>query len=126
MVADSSVEEEKYFRRNHESIWYGWKFGGLRKWSAGGSVPTVYSYPRPDTDEAYSGILPVELIGSIIKNSVEPGDIVYNPFSGFGSTLIACEQLGARCFCMEKSPKKCDLIIRRWQQFTGDKAYQEK
>ena len=124
-VAEGPVEEEKYFRRNHESIWYGWKFGGVRKWNAGGAVPTVYNYSRPETSETFSGIVPVELIGSVLKNSVEPGDIVYNPFAGFGSSLIACEQLGARCFCVEKSPKKCDLIIRRWQQFTGDKAYQE-
>ena len=57
---------------------------------------------------------------------IEEGDIVYNPFAGFGSALIACDQLGARCFCIEKSPKKCDFIIRRWQQFTGDKAYKEE
>jgi len=124
-LSDTPTKDEKYFRRNHESIWYGWKFGGLRKWITRGTVPTVYNYPKPTVKEALKGIVPVSLIGDILKNVVEEGDIVYNPFSGFGSVLIACQQLGAHCYCIEKSPKKCDFIIRRWQQFTGDKAYQE-
>jgi len=125
-LSDAPVEEGRYFRRSHESIWYGWKFGGSRKWMAGGSVPSYYEYPRPNASEQFKGIMPVGFIGSVLKNVVEPGDIVYNPFAGFGSALLACEQLGARCFCMENSPKKCDFIIRRWQQHTGDKAYQEE
>lgn len=125
-VSDGPVEEDKYFRRNHESIWYGWKFGGLRKWLTGGSAATVYNYSMPSASELFKEMTPVELIGRILSHVIEPGDILYNPFAGFGSALMACEQLGGSCYAMENSPKKCDFIIRRWQQFTSDKAYQEK
>lgn len=65
---------------------------------------------------------PVGLSARAIRSSCEQGEIVFDLFGGSGSTMIACEQLGRRCFTMELDPKYCDVIIRRWEAFTGKKA----
>lgn len=65
---------------------------------------------------------PLKLLGRFINNSSAKEDIVLDLFGGSGSTLIACEQLGRRCFTMELDPKYCDVIIKRWEAFTGEEA----
>lgn len=65
---------------------------------------------------------PVSLLARLIKNSSKPGELVLDTFGGSGSTLIACEQLKRRCCMMEIDPKYCDVIIERWESFTGEKA----
>lgn len=65
---------------------------------------------------------PVGLIAAILRDYSQTGDVVLDPFGGSGSTLIACEQLGRRCRMMEIDPHYCDVIIRRWETFTGEKA----
>lgn len=65
---------------------------------------------------------PVGLIGAILRDYSEAGDVVLDPFGGSGSTMIACEQLGRRCRMLEIDPHYCDVIIDRWEQFTGKKA----
>ena len=65
---------------------------------------------------------PVELIAKSINNSTRSGENVLDLFGGSGTTLIACEQLNRRCFIMEIDPKYCDVIIKRWENFTGKKA----
>jgi len=68
---------------------------------------------------------PVELMERSIRNSSRPGDVVLDCFGGSGSTLIAAEKSGRRCFMMELDPKYCDVIVRRWQEFSGGKAISE-
>ena len=65
---------------------------------------------------------PVQLIENALLNSTLAGNIVYDPFLGSGSTLIACEKMRRRCFGLELDPKFCDVIIKRWEDFTGQKA----
>ena len=65
---------------------------------------------------------PLKLLARFINNSSQKDDIVLDLFGGSGSTLIACEQLGRKCYTMELDPKYCDVIIKRWEQFTGEKA----
>lgn len=65
---------------------------------------------------------PVGLIAAILRDYSQTGDVILDPFGGSGSTLIACEQLGRRCRMMEIDPHYCDVIIRRWEAFTGKKA----
>lgn len=65
---------------------------------------------------------PLKLLGRFINNSSAKDDIILDLFGGSGSTLIACEQLGRRCYTMELDPKYCDVIIKRWEQFTGETA----
>ena len=65
---------------------------------------------------------PLKLLGRFINNSSAKEDIILDLFGGSGSTLIACEQTGRRCYTMELDPKYCDVIIKRWEQFTGETA----
>jgi len=69
---------------------------------------------------------PVPLLGQLISNSSKPDWIVFDPFAGSGSTLIACEQLQRRARCIELEPKFCDCIVRRWEAMTGQKAILEQ
>ena len=65
---------------------------------------------------------PIELIEKAILNSSKTEDLLYEPFGGSGSTLIACEKQSRICYSMELDPKYCDVIIKRWENFTGKKA----
>ncbi len=69
---------------------------------------------------------PVGLVEYLIKNSSKQEDIVLDPFLGSGTTLIACEKLQRFCYGIELDPKYCDVIIKRWQQFTGKEAIHEQ
>lgn len=83
---------------------------------------TVLRYDKPAANKEHPTMKPVPLVGHLIKNSSEPGQIVLDLFGGSGSTLIACEQMNRRCFTMEFDPQYADVIIDRWQQFTGREA----
>ena len=65
---------------------------------------------------------PVKLIGYLMRNSSKPGDSVLDLFGGSGTTLIAAEQLGRKCYMMELDPHYCDVIIARWEKLTGKTA----
>ena len=77
---------------------------------------------RPKRSDVHPTMKPVALIERMLKNSAKPGAIVIDPFGGSGSTLIACEQLGMQARLCELSPNYADVIVRRWQQFTGLRA----
>lgn len=65
---------------------------------------------------------PVELSLRCITNSSKPGDLVYDPFGGSGSTLMACEQSNRHCRMIELDPRFCDVIVKRWQTYTEQQA----
>ena len=77
---------------------------------------------KPHQSRLHPTMKPVKLVARFILNSSAEGDIVLDPFGGSGSTMIACEQTGRRCRMMEIDPHYCDVIIDRWEQFTGKKA----
>ena len=77
---------------------------------------------KPHKSRLHPTMKPIKLVARFIINSSRPGDVVLDPFGGSGSTLIACEQLGRRCRMMEIDPHYCDVIIDRWEAFTGKKA----
>ena len=83
---------------------------------------TVIEEDKPSKNGEHPTMKPVKLIGRLIKNSSAPGEKVVDFFGGSGSTLIACEQLGRKCYTMELDPKYCDVIIKRWENLTGQKA----
>lgn len=89
----------------------------------GKRIGSVWSIPKDSVNEyAHPTQKPVKLSEFAIRNTTERGGTVLDLFGGSGSTLIACEQLGRRCCMMELSPRYCDVIIKRWEQFTGKKA----
>ena len=114
----------KYHRR-YEPIWYGWHESAKSSFGDRRDLDDVWEIPRPKRSEEHPTMKPVELAVRAIGNSSKAGDIVYEPFGGSGSTLIAAEQLGRRCFAIEISPLYCDVVVSRYEQFTGKKAVRQ-
>lgn len=81
---------------------------------------TVIDENKPAKNADHPTMKPLKLLARLIKNSSRPGDIVLDTFGGSGSTLITCEQLGRLCYTMELDPKYADVIVKRWQKFTGE------
>jgi DNA modification methylase len=107
----------------HEPILYGWKAGVAHKFYGERNQGTIWSIDRPMRSEMeHPTQKPVALVEKAISNSSKSGDLLYEPFGGSGSTLIACEKTGRKCYMMELSPQYCDVIVTRWEQATGKKA----
>jgi DNA modification methylase len=83
---------------------------------------TVWRVDRPSRNAEHPTMKPIELVARAIRNSSKKDNIVLDTFGGSGSTLIACEQLNRACYTMELDPVYVDVIIERWEQFTGQKA----
>jgi len=110
-----------HYRPQHEFIFY---CGG--EWYGDKSQSDVWYMSRGSTgDYVHPTQKPVELIEKAINNSSKPGDIVTDCFGGSGSTMIACEKASRHSRLMELDPKYCDVIINRWQDFTGQQAVHE-
>lgn len=113
------------YQRQYEPILYGWPEGTDRHWCGDRNQGDVWHIKKPARNDLHPTMKPVELMERSIRNSSRPGDVVLDCFGGSGSTLIAAEKSGRRCFMMELDPKYCDVIVRRWQEFTGGKAVSE-
>ena len=113
------------YQRQYEPILYGWPEGSSRHWCGDRDQGDVWNIKKPARNDLHPTMKPVELMERSIRNSSRPGDVVLDCFGGSGSTLIAAEKSGRRCFMMELDPKYCDVIVRRWQEFSGCKAISE-
>ena len=88
-----------------------------------GDESTIWDIPKPKKSETgHSTQKPVECMARPIRNNSTQGEIVYDPFCGSGTTIIAAEQTGRICYTMELNPLYVDIAVLRWQQFTGEKA----
>ena len=83
---------------------------------------TVIDVDKPVASDLHPTMKPLKLMGILIRNSSRPGETVLDTFGGSGSTMMACEQLGRRCYTMELDPHYCDVIIDRWEKYTGRQA----
>lgn len=110
------------YQWKHEPILYGWKSGGAHFFINDRTQSTVLDENKPTRNAEHPTMKPIELLAKLIKNSTRHGETVLDPFGGSGSTLIACEQLGRKCRMIEIDPRYCDVIIDRWEIFTGKKA----
>ena len=106
----------------YEPCAYGWKDGAPHLWCSDRKQTSVLEYAKPARSELHPTMKPVQMIAYQICNNTLPGAVVLDPFGGSGTTLIACEQTGRRCCMMEIDPHYCDVIIRRWEAFTGKEA----
>ena len=106
----------------HEPILYGWKPGAAHKFYGGRKQSTVWQIDRPMASREHPTMKPVNLCAKAIENSSKSGDIIIDFFGGSGSTLIAAEQLNRTCYMIELDPIYCDVIIKRWENFTRQKA----
>ena len=93
----------------------------LRAYISPGEDSVIYC-DKPVASKLHPTMKPVKLVARFILNSSAKGDTVADIFGGSGTTLIACEQLGRKCRMMEMDPGYCDVIIARWESFTGRKA----
>ena len=110
------------YQWKHEPCLYGWKDGARHSWYSDRSQSTVLDFKKPTRSEEHPTMKPVELFAYQIQNSTKKGDIVLDLFGGSGTTIIACEQTGRIGYSMELDPKYCDVIIKRWEKLTGQKA----
>lgn len=110
------------YQWQHEPCLFGWKKSGKHQWYAGRKETTIWEFDKPKKNADHPTMKPIALISYPIKNSSMSNCIVLDPFGGSGSTLIACEQLDRICYTMELDPKYCDVIIKRWETLTGEKA----
>ena len=101
----------------HEPILYAWKEGGHKFY--GDFQTSVIECKKPQKSDLHPTTKPVELIERLVANSSQADDIVYEPFSGSGTTIIACEQLGRRCRAVEISPGYVAVALERWSTATG-------
>jgi DNA modification methylase len=121
-VKDSLVISRLDYHYRHEVLYYGWKPGGTHHAVPDRCQTSVFEFPRPKRSESHPTMKPVELIRRHIANSSDPGQSVLDQFAGSGSTLIAAEQTGRNAFLMEIDPLYADVIVQRWQAFSGRKA----
>lgn len=106
----------------HEPCLYGWKDGAAHYWGSDRSQTTVLDFNKPNRNGEHPTMKPVELFQYQIENSCKKGDVVLDLFGGSGTTVIACEKSHRHARLMELDPKYCDVIIKRWQDFTGKQA----
>lgn len=121
-VKSSLVLGRADYHYRHESIFYGWTPGGAHQPPPDRKQDTVWEFPKPSRNGEHPTMKPVELIVRAIKNSTKPDQLVLDSFAGSGSTLIACEQTGRKARVIELDPKYCDVIVKRWENLTGNKA----
>ena len=106
----------------HEPCLYGWKEGAGHLWAADRKQTTILEFDKPSRNGEHPTMKPVALFEYQMLNNTKGGDIVLDSFGGSGTTLIAAEKNGRIAYLMELDPKYCDVIVKRWEEFTGQKA----
>lgn len=115
-----------HYHPHHEPCWYAVRKGATGHWAGDRKQSTLWQIDKPRKSETgHSTQKPVECMKRPIENNSQAGDAVYEPFSGSGTTIIAAEMTGRACHAIELSPQYVDVAVRRWQQFTGQKAMLE-
>jgi DNA modification methylase len=113
------------YQRQYEPILYGWKDGTKHFWCGDRDQSDIWNYNKPRVNDLHPTMKPVELVERAIKNSSKTRDIVLDLFGGSGTTLIACEKTNRQARLVELDPKYVDVIVKRWEDYTGLKASRE-
>lgn len=114
------------YQWRHEPCIYGWKGGAGHLWASDRKQTTILEFDRPTANKEHPTMKPIALFDYQIQNNTKGGDIVLDLFGGSGTTIMACEQNGRNACVMEYDPKYVDVIIKRWENFTGEKAVLEE
>ena len=112
---------EEYEEDDHEPCLYGWK-DGKHYWFKNRKQTTILEFEKPRVSKEHTTMKPIKMFDYEIKCNTKPGENVLDLFGGSGTTLMACEQDGRNAFIMEFDPRFVDVIIDRWESFTGEKA----
>ena len=119
---NSMVMGRQDYHWKHEPCLYGWKEGASHLWASDRKQTTVIDFDRPNRNGEHPTMKPVGLFDYQIRNNTKGSDIVLDLFGGSGTTIMACEQDGRKARLMELDPHYCDVIIKRWETFTGKEA----
>lgn len=111
-----------HYHWQHEPCWYAVRKGGTGHWSGDRSQTTLWTISHNKSETGHGTQKPVECMRRPIENNSSPGQAVYEPFSGSGTTIIAAEMTGRHCYAIELNPAYVDVAVVRWQQFTGGSA----
>ncbi|HQX08688.1 MAG TPA: DNA methyltransferase, partial [Zoogloea sp.] len=116
-----------HYHWKHEPCWYAVRKGKTGHWNGDRKQTTVWDIEKPQKSETgHSTQKPVECMKRPIENNSSPGQAVYEPFSGSGTTIIAGEMTGRSIHAIELSPTYVDVAVKRWQDFTGMDAILER
>jgi site-specific DNA-methyltransferase (adenine-specific) len=118
----SLVMGRQDYHWQHEPCLYGWKDGAAHLWATDRKQTTILEFNKPTRNGEHPTMKPVELFEYQLLNNTKGSDIVLDSFGGSGTTVIAAHKHGRLARVMELDPKYCDVIIRRWQDFTGEAA----
>ena len=119
---NSIVMGRQDYHWKHEPCLYGWKEGAAHLWAADRKQSTILNFDRPTRNDLHPTMKPIPLFDYQICNNTKGGDIVLDLFGGSGTTIMACEQNGRIGYSMEFDPRYVDVIIDRWETFTGEEA----
>lgn len=112
-----------HYHHKHEPCWYAVRKGGTGHWSGDRKQSTVWEIDKPHKSETgHSTQKPVECMRRPIENNSSAGQVVYEPFNGSGTTIIAAEMMARGCYAVEILPAYVDMTVKRWQAFTGKVA----
>lgn len=117
LYGESEIEED-----DHEPCLYGWTEGKKHYFFKNRRQTTVLNFDKPVKSAEHPTMKPIKLFDYQMQCSSKPGENVLDLFAGSGTTIMAAEQNGRHAFCMEYDPKYADVIIDRWEKFTGKKA----
>jgi len=114
--------QEEYLTEDNQIAIYGWNDGGRHYWFKNRRQKNILRFDRPTKSKEHPTMKPVLLFNYQMECNTKPGMIVLDLFAGSGTTIIAAEQNGRTAYCLEKDPKYVDVIIDRWEEFTGQRA----
>jgi site-specific DNA-methyltransferase (adenine-specific) len=118
----SMVMGRQDYHWKHEPCLYGWKDGAGHLWATDRKQTTILEFDRPNRNGEHPTMKPVGLFEYQMLNNTKGGDIVLDLFGGSGTTMLAAEKHGRHGYLMELDPKYCDVIVKRWEDFTGKTA----
>ena len=118
----SMVMGRQDYHWKHEPCLYGWKDGAAHFWASDRKQTTLLEFDKPSRNGEHPTMKPVALFEYQMLNNTKVGSVVLDSFGGSGTTLIAAERAGRKALLMELDPKYCDVIVKRWEDFTGRKA----
>ena len=118
----SMVMGRQDYHWKHEPCLYGWKDGAGHLWAADRKQTTILEFEKPHRNGEHPTMKPVALFEYQMLNNTKGGDMVLDLFGGSGTTMLAAEKHGRHAYLMELDPKYCDVIVKRWEDFTGKTA----
>jgi len=107
------------YQRQYELMLYGWREGGRHFWCGDRNQGDVWFFDKPHRNDVHPTMKPVELVERAICNTSRPGDLILDPCAGSGTTVLAAERTGRRARVMEIAPAYADVVVRRWQTYSG-------